>query len=214
MSAYDYTTGYGFVLINYQTQGWQTEEYSNWRKLDNLLSTLSDLSIPFAVATGATDAFVVDYDPAITALNEGTLISFEANNTITGPATVNVNGLGAKDLYRDGAPLTAGNIVTLDFVKAIYDGTRFLVIQPQSAAELIIPDASITPAKLSIGHPGWDASGNATVGGTFAASGSVTTNGSIVVSHANTTLTSGKVYVSTDNPSGGSNGDFWFKYTA
>ena len=218
MSAYGYTTGYGFTLINYQSQAWQTEEYQNWRLLDGLLSNLSASPVPFANATGSDGDYVVSYTPAPVAYTTGMVISFAANHANTGAVTVNVNGLGVKDMIRDGDPLVGGEISVSDFVRAIYDGTQFLVLNPTADTDFTIPDGAVTPAKMSTGHPNWDASGNTTVGGTFNADGAIKTGAgaaaALVFSHNDTALNSGKIFYSTSDPSGGSNGDIWFKYTA
>jgi hypothetical protein len=218
MSAYGYTAGYGFTLINYQTQAWQTEEYQNWRLLDGLLSNMSTSPVPFAVSTGSGGNYVVSYTPALTSYTSGQIISFAANHVNAGAVTVNVNGLGAKAMIRDGEALSGGEFSVSDFVRAIYDGTQFLILNPTADTDFTIADGSVTPAKMSTGHPNWDVSGNSTVGGTFTADGAIKTGAgaaaALVISHNDTALTSGKVFYSTSDPTGGSNGDMWFKYTA
>lgn len=213
MSAAGYTTGYAFTLINYQTQGWHTEEYANWRKLDALLASQLDAAIPFAVASGSVNAYVLNYTPDITSYTVGLLISFSPNLANTGAATVNVDGLGAKSLYRDGAALVGGELDPSVYVKAIYDGTKFIVIEPKNT-DITIADASIAHTKLTTGHPAWDSSGNQTIAGNIAADGSIKTGDHLVLSHNDTAKTSAHIFFSTSDPSGGADGDIWFKHAA
>lgn len=216
MSAYGFTTGYGFTLINYQTQNWQTEEYDNWRRLDMLLQSLEDLGVNFAKATGAVNAYVVVYDPPLEAYTVGTMISFSTNAANTNAATVNVNGLGAKNLFRDGAALTGGELANNEYVKAVYDGVQFAILEPRNRSSTI-NDGTITHQKLTVGHPVWDASGNLTATGTLEVDGAIRTgagDGNLVLSHNNAALTSGQIFFATTDPTGGANGDIWFKHAA
>jgi hypothetical protein len=221
MSAYGYTTGFSFVLIDYQTQAWQTEEYSNWRKLDGLLNSVLEGAVPFVKATGPANDYVLTYSPVIAAYVNALLLSFSPNLANTGPVTINVNGLGAKNVYREGAILVGGELAADEYVKVIYDGTKFLVIEPKPQ-NFTIDDGSIGHAKLSTGHPVWDSSGNTTFDGNAVADGNVigakVREGTSVTSyrtltHADAALDSGRLTISTSAPSGGSNGDIWFKYT-
>lgn len=221
MSAYGYTTGFSFVLIDYQTQSWHTEEYSNWRKLDGLLNSVLEGAVPFVKATGTVNDYVLTYSPAISAYTNALLLSFSPNLANTGPVTVNVNGLGAKNVYREGAILVGDELTADEYVKIIYDGTKFLVIEPKPI-DFTIENGSIGHAKLSTGHPTWDTSGNQTFEGNATADGNFIgtklIEGTAVsphraFTHADTALDSGRVTISTSAPSGGSNGDIWLKYT-
>jgi hypothetical protein len=215
MSINSYTINYQFRIINYNSYDWHTDEEANWTALDGILETmqtaLGTAAIPFVVATGAVNAYVLTYSPAITAYTAGMQISFKTNAANTGACTVNVNGLGAKSLTRAGSALASGILSNGGYVRAVYDGTNFIVVDP---AELItgLENGAVTPAKLSTGHPSWDASGNLTVLGTGAIMNApkVQQAGKQVLAHAGA-YTSGNVTVSTAAPSGGSNGDLWLK---
>lgn len=65
----------------------------------------------FAVCTGSSNAYVATLDPAPTAYYDGMLIRVVWNHTNTGSPTINVNSLGAKDIYR----VSAGAIVTANW---------------------------------------------------------------------------------------------------
>lgn len=133
MTILRYTTNFRFRQIEFDSPTWQTDEHANWDLLDGLLSASGDRP-PFAVATGLVNAFAVDYTPNAGAYATGLVVSFIANITITGPSTVNVDGLGAKALWINGGATEADDIVAGDYVEAVYDGTRFVAIQPIKAA--------------------------------------------------------------------------------
>jgi hypothetical protein len=63
----------------------------------------------YAADTGGINAYVVTLTPAPTAYTDGMKFSFRPINTNTGDATVNVNGLGAKQIKRNTAAALAPN---------------------------------------------------------------------------------------------------------
>lgn len=65
------------------------------------------------VASGSSNAFAVTSNRTISSLANNIGIMFTANHSITGAATLNLNGLGAKDIRRfNGQPLAAGDIIS------------------------------------------------------------------------------------------------------
>ena len=82
----------------------------------------------YAADSGAADAYVVALDPDVTAYAdiEGMPIFFKPGNANTGASTLNINGLGAKDIKkRDGTSDLAANDIQADnmFVGVIYNST-------------------------------------------------------------------------------------------
>jgi hypothetical protein len=66
------------------------------------------------VDEGITNALIVSLDVAPAAYNFGLELTVKIANTNTGPATVNVNGLGVKTIKRaDGSPILAGDLPRL-----------------------------------------------------------------------------------------------------
>ncbi len=80
----------------------------------------------YAADAGSTDAYAITMSPAPTAYAAGMLINFKANTANTDGATLNVNGLGAKNILklRDQA-LVTGDIEAAQIVTVVYDGTQF-----------------------------------------------------------------------------------------
>lgn len=103
-----------------------------------------DGALDYAVATGSANAYAITLSPALGAYISGMPIIFKANHTNTGPATLNVNGLGAKSLLKYGNnALAANNIKNGQIVIGIYDGTAIQIISAQPdapvSAELLWP---------------------------------------------------------------------------
>ncbi len=85
----------------------------------------------YAEATGSVNAFEVDLVPAPLAYTGGLLVHFKSDHTVTGPATINVNGLGTKALLKGGSTsLASGDIVSGQLISAIYDGNEFQLLSP------------------------------------------------------------------------------------
>ena len=77
-----------------------------------------------AAAGGSANAISVTLSPALTSYSEGFCVDFRAASTNTSTVTLNVNGLGAKNLHGPDGALSAGNIVAGDYIRAYYDATN------------------------------------------------------------------------------------------
>ena len=85
----------------------------------------------YAVATGSNNAFNLNLAPAPLAYAEGMEVRFRANHAITGAATINVNGLGAKAIKKNvTVDLSACDVAVNQIVCLIYDGTNFQIVSP------------------------------------------------------------------------------------
>lgn len=88
--------------------------------------------IDYAVDTGAADAYAIALTPALTVYIPGMRIAFKASHANTGASTLNVNGLGAKDLVdHNGIALKAGAIPANAIMAAVYDGAKFQLDSPE-----------------------------------------------------------------------------------
>jgi hypothetical protein len=92
----------------------------------------------YAADSGTADALVVKLAPVPTAYVAGMALRIKAANSNTGPASLNVNGLGAKAIKRrDGTPLLPGDIVAGAAQSYVYDGTNFQMPGATGKPELL-----------------------------------------------------------------------------
>ena len=97
------------------------------------MSQLQAGGTTFLTAAG-TDTITATASPALTAYATGNLFTFVVAVTNTGAVTLNIDGLGAKAVTRDGTTaLAANDLVATEVVIVGYDGTRFQVLNPNAA---------------------------------------------------------------------------------
>jgi hypothetical protein len=77
---------------------------------------------------GTANAQTLSYSVAPAAYVAGQTFAFKAGFSTTGPATLNVNGLGAKNIFWGGAALIGFEIVANAFYAVSYDGTQFNLV--------------------------------------------------------------------------------------
>jgi hypothetical protein len=83
-------------------------------------------------STGFGAAYQVALSPAPSALTVGQIIYMAAHVQNTGPATLDVNGLGATAIKKtDGSDLRAGDILIGAVCHLNYDGTNFQLLNPK-----------------------------------------------------------------------------------
>jgi hypothetical protein len=112
----------------------------------NWLTSVSGTNTIAATAAGAP----------ITAYAAGQVFRFTAANTITGPATLNINTLGAKAITRMGTTaLAAGDIRSGEACEVVYDGTQFqLINHPGSVVVDASGNVSATSFQSTSGYNG------------------------------------------------------------
>jgi hypothetical protein len=82
----------------------------------------------FAVATGSDNAFLLSVDPALTGLEVGDFVCFQANHTISGNATININSLGAVFIVdNDGNNISSG-IESGYIISMVFNGSNFVLL--------------------------------------------------------------------------------------
>lgn len=89
----------------------------------------------YVVGGGSVNVMTATLSPAATVYVAGMIVNVLPNlaNTTTTP-TLNVSGLGAKSITKFGtSPLVAGDYSTTAIATFIYDGTRFQLMNPQTA---------------------------------------------------------------------------------
>lgn len=91
-----------------------------------LSTAIQSNSYLYAADAESSDAYVITLTPAPTALTIGMKITFKANTANAGAATLNVNGLGAKTIKKQGnIDLSPNDIKANQIVTVVYDGTNF-----------------------------------------------------------------------------------------
>lgn len=110
------------------------------------IATLQDGTGVYVGTVGGTvDVITLTPVPAITAYATGQLFRFLASGANTGAVTVNVSGLGAKAITKNGTTaLAASDLAASHLVEITYDGTRF-ILTATSTAVLNSP-TFVTPA--------------------------------------------------------------------
>lgn len=110
--------------------------------------------------SGAANAIVITPTPAISAYAAGQRFAIKVAAANTGATTINVNGLGAKNLYKNtSSALVLGDLLVGQMIEGEYDGTQFQLMSPSSinpsgslsitTAEAI--DGSVTPVYAAYG---------------------------------------------------------------
>lgn len=102
------------------------------------------------VTSGSGNAYVATLSPALLAYDNGTIVTFTANHSNTGNATINVNGLGAKSLYTAQATnIGSGQILSghsYSFVYSTAQGAFLLIESISDSGAWTSYTPTITPA--------------------------------------------------------------------
>lgn len=91
------------------------------------IGQLQDGAEVYAESSG-TDTMVLTLSPAVAAYAEGQKFVIKAGGANTGATTLNVNGVGAKNVYVGGSALVGGEIQSGEIYVVVYDGTQFQLI--------------------------------------------------------------------------------------
>jgi hypothetical protein len=112
-----------------------------------------------ATVGGTADVITLTPSPAIAAYAAGQTFRFIAAGANTTNVTVNVSGLGAKALTKNGTTaLIADDIAAGDMVECTYDGTRFILdavnLSVSAFARTVLDDANAAAVRTTIGALG------------------------------------------------------------
>lgn len=98
--------------------------------LDTLLGAIT--------TTGSANAYVLTTGLSLAAYVAGQSFDIKANFSCTGAATLNVDGLGAKAITKNGATaLVSGDVVSGAIYRISYDGTQFQILGSPLDADLM-----------------------------------------------------------------------------
>jgi hypothetical protein len=97
------------------------------------LANILNQSSFYAAGGGTANVITLTLSPVPGSYTTGMRVCFKANASNTGPATINVNSLGAKAIKRDATEnLQANDIIANQIVTLVYDGTNFQISHPQT----------------------------------------------------------------------------------
>ena len=176
-----------FVVFEYNTVLSRWEElYRNWgifapstgdRAAARAVLGIGNANIWTGTATGSGTAHTVTTGGNLTAYT-GIEISYVSPSNITGPLTVNVDGIGPVSFKRNGQNLVAGDVLSGDTVRGYFNGTNLESLLPvrisdSNATGDMIPTFAATPRAgfifLQGQSLGKDGSGAGLTGATYQA---------------------------------------------
>ncbi len=106
------------------------------------LGQVQDGGSIYLTGVAGVDTITASLAPAITAYAAGQTFRFVSAGANTGAATLNINGLGAKSVTKNGATaLAAGDIASGAAIQVTYDGTQFQLVGV-AASVSVIPSAA------------------------------------------------------------------------
>jgi len=92
----------------------------------------------YGTSSTGNDSYAITVTPVPNAYSAGDRYTFKADVANTGVATLNVNGLGAKTIKKDGSvDLVTNDIVANQVITVVYDGTHFQILSFQSGWSMI-----------------------------------------------------------------------------
>jgi len=103
-----------------------------------------DLSVTTAVGT---NTYTATYSPPLLSYPTNQEFFIQFQNANTGASTLNINGLGAKNIVKGQNPLITGDIMPNQILNLVYDGTNFQLIGSAGIASVAI---TTTPSFLSV----------------------------------------------------------------
>lgn len=97
------------------------------------------------VTVTGSDTIAGTMTPALTAYASGQMFYFIAAGANTGAVTLNIDGLGARNVTRDGSTaLAANDILSGEVALVVYDGTRFQLLNPANAGSMTVSNLTVT----------------------------------------------------------------------
>jgi hypothetical protein len=135
------------------------------RALEGLLARADKDRNGSVASTGSAGAYVMAANQTLSSYFAGMKLYFKANHANSTTATLNVDAIGAKNIFKPGSSgptaLTGGEIQNGQVVEVVYDGTQFLLMGGEYVAgpdgiittrgDIIYGDSSADAARLAVG---------------------------------------------------------------
>jgi hypothetical protein len=116
--------------------------------------TLQQDRMTYGAAGGTADALTFAMASTLASYVEGLQLRAKIASDNTGPATINVDGLGVKAIKRiDGTALAAGDLPAGAIIEFVYDGTNFRMMRPIEVASGVTA-ASLLAALITVDGTG------------------------------------------------------------
>ena len=96
------------------------------------LGQVQNSGMHYAAAGGTANVLTINLSPAITAYAAGQMFFIKASASNTAAATININSVGAKNIYYLGNALTGYEITSGEIFQIVYDGTQFELLNPSN----------------------------------------------------------------------------------
>lgn len=110
------------------------------------------------LAVSGTDTLTGSLTPALTAYTTGSVYTFKAAGANTGAVTLNIDGLGAKAVTKNGTTALAANDIRANrMVTVSYDGTQFQIVGLSmnfDGTTLTVPTVDATTSLITRGAIG------------------------------------------------------------
>jgi hypothetical protein len=119
------------------------------------LGQLQGLTASYLAVSGST-TITATASPALTGYTAGQAFWFKAAGTCSSNPTINIDGLGAKNLS-NGANLAAGGLLSGLIYIIVYDGAQFLVANPSGIRTLTVTNSFSSIGSTTIGDAAGDA---------------------------------------------------------
>lgn len=109
-----------------------------------------------AADTGTANTYAIAPVPAITAYTTGQIVTLKPANANTGAATININGLGSKNIkLLDGSDPSANAVLATGVYLLIYDGTNFILLNQSQTLPPAVPAGCVMPYAGGTEPSGW-----------------------------------------------------------
>jgi hypothetical protein len=133
LSASDIASGQ-IVELTYDGTNFQMVNYLGV-SAGSTTNNFTSVGVPYIADTGALNALIGTYSPAITGgqVVAGLMLSIKLANTITGACTINVSGLGLKNIKTGDLANPPPNVYLAgEVLLLVYDGTQYQIVNTSS----------------------------------------------------------------------------------